>query len=170
MAAFAFEQFLGRPFAKSLGPKAEFINPVSGGFGPINFCKEFGLAAFAFEQFPGRPFAKSLGPKAEFINSVSGGFGPISVLRVYKLCPTGFGPISDRFLGEWLGRGPTKSGAFGADKHLQRSRLVGYRIVFTPWPALCENGWGEGRVYKFGVWRLWAHKLLQGIRLGGFRL
>ena len=69
------EQFLGRPFAKSLGPQAEFIKSVLGGFGPINFCTEFGLAAIAFEQSLGRPFASSLGPKAEFIKSALGGLG-----------------------------------------------------------------------------------------------
>ena len=63
-------------------PKAEFINSVSGGFGLINFCKEFGLAAIAFEQFPGRPFAKLLEPELEFMNSVSGGFGLINFCKV----------------------------------------------------------------------------------------
>ena len=49
------------------------MNSVSGGFGLVNFCPEFGWAAFAFEHIPGLPFAKPAGPKAECINSVSGG-------------------------------------------------------------------------------------------------
>ena len=48
LAPAAFVEFLGRPFAKPVGPKAEFIKSVSAGLGPISFCPEFGLAPAAF--------------------------------------------------------------------------------------------------------------------------
>ena len=54
-----------------------------GGFGPINFWNEFGLAAIDFGWGPWPAFEKTLGPKTEIVNSGSGGFGPINFWKEF---------------------------------------------------------------------------------------
>ena len=60
------------------------------------------------------------------------------------------------------------SGGFGPILFCKGARLGGHNFGIIPWAALCEIGWSRSRIYKAGVGRVWADKLLQGVPLGGY--